>query len=274
MLLDVYTGRHMVALVTGGGRGIGRVVALRLASNGWDVAIAARSENELKETVVLASKEAKRGRMISVTADVADPAAAGEMVRRTEKELGPIDLLINNAGVTGPLAPFWENDPGDWWRCQEINLRGPMLCCREVVPSMMAREGGRIINVSSGAGIFAIANMGAYAVSKAALIRFSEQLALELAPYKIAVFPIRPGVVRTRMVEQARRQIPIVQQFLDEGRDVPPEATADMVEFLASGRADALSGYTFSADQNWEELVRRAEDVRQKQLYLLRMGEL
>ena len=76
------------------------------------------------------------------------------------------------------------------------------------------------------------------------------------------------------MVEQARQRVRIVQQFLDEGRDVPPEATADMVEFLASGRADALSGYTFSADQNWEELIRRAEDVRRNKLYLLRMGEL
>jgi NAD(P)-dependent dehydrogenase (short-subunit alcohol dehydrogenase family) len=149
-----------------------------------------------------------------------------------------------------------------------------MLCSREVVPGMIRRHGGRIVNLTSGAGVRAIPNLGAYAISKAAVIRFSEQLALELAPHGISVFPIRPGVVQTRMVESARRSVPIIQKFLDEGRDVPPEATADLVEYLATGKADSLSGCLFSVKDNWDEMVRRAAEIRSEQMYLLRVREL
>jgi len=262
----------MIALITGGGRGIGRAVALRLANNQWDVAIASRSANELAETAGIA--KAASGRMLSITADVASAEDVRSMVQRTEKELGPIDLLVNNAGVAGPLAPFWETDPRDWWRCQEVNVLGPMLCCREVVPGMMRRRSGRIVNLTSGAGLRAIANLGAYAISKASVIRFSEQLAMELAPHGITVFPIRPGVVRTRMVESVRERVPVVQNFLDQGRDVPPEATADLVEYLASGKADSLSGCVLSVEENWDEMVSRAEEIRSEQMYVLRMREL
>ncbi len=122
----------MIALITGGGRGIGRAVALRLAKNGWGVAIASRSANELAETVDEAG-----GRMLSITADVASAEDVRVMVERTERELGAIDLLVNNAGVPGPTVPFWETDPQDWWRCQEVNVLGPMLCCRQVVPAWL-----------------------------------------------------------------------------------------------------------------------------------------
>lgn len=196
------------------------------------------------------------------------------MVERAETELGPIDLLVNNAGVAGPLSPFWETDPADWWRCQEINVRGPMLCSRAVVPGMMQRRRGRIINLSSGAGAQAVPNMGTYALSKAAMMRFSEQLALELGPYGIAVFALRPGVVKTRMVESVRQNVPIVQKYLDEGRNVPPEATADLVEYIAAGKADALSGCVLSVRENWDEMVRRAEEIRREQMYMLRLREL
>jgi len=258
----------MVALITGGGRGIGRAVALRLAKNGWDVAIAARSADELSAT----ARECG-GRTLAITADVASPEQVHAMVQRTESELGPIDLLVNNAGVAGPLLPFVETDPADWWHVQEVNVRGPMLCCHEVVPGMIRRGRGRILNLASGAGGFAIPNMGPYALSKAAIIRFSEQLALELAPHGIQVFPIRPGVVRTRMVEAVRQRVPVVQKFLDDGRDAPPEATADLVEYIASGKADALSGYVLSVRENWDEMVRRAEEIQREQMYLLRMRE-
>jgi 3-oxoacyl-[acyl-carrier protein] reductase len=259
----------MVALITGGGRGIGQAVALRLARNGWDVAIASRSAGELADTAAQAGRK-----MLAITTDVSVADDVRAMVRRTESELGPIDLLVNNAGITGPMTPFWETDPQDWWRCQEVNLLGPVLCCRAAVPGMIERKRGRIVNLSSGAGVRPVPNFGAYAVSKASVLRFSEQLALELAPHGIAVFPIRPGVVRTRMVESVRQSVPIVQKFLDEGRDVPPEATADLVEYLASGRADALSGCLLSVRENWDEMVRRAEEIHREQMYTLRLREL
>jgi 3-oxoacyl-[acyl-carrier protein] reductase len=259
----------MVALITGGGRGIGRAVALRLAKHGWDVSIAARSPEELAAT----AKEAG-GQTLAITADVASPEQVRAMVQRTESELGPIDLLVNNAGIAGPMQPFWETDPADWWHCQEVNVRGPMLCCREVVPGMMRRRRGRIVNLSSGAGAFPVPNLGPYALTKAAVMRFSEQLAMELGPHGIQVFPIRPGVVRTRMAEHVARNVPMVQKSLDDGRDVPPEATADLVEYLASGKADALSGCVLSAEENWDEMVNRAEEIRREQMYVLRLREL
>jgi NAD(P)-dependent dehydrogenase (short-subunit alcohol dehydrogenase family) len=259
----------MNALITGGGRGIGRAVALRLANNGWNVAISSRSPRELAETASLT-----KGKVLPITADVSAPDDVDRMVERTRNEFGSIDLLVNNAGVAGPLAPFWETDPTEWWRCQEVNVLGPMLCCSKVVPRMMERRKGCIVNLTSGAGLRALPNMGAYALSKAAVIRFSEQLALELAPYGISVFPVRPGVVRTSMVESVRRKAPVVQSMLDAGLDVPPEATADLVEFLASGKADSLSGRIFSVAENWDEMLRRADEIRNQEMYLLRVQEL
>jgi NAD(P)-dependent dehydrogenase (short-subunit alcohol dehydrogenase family) len=214
------------------------------------------------------------GRTLAIQADVASPEQVHAMVQRTETELGPIDLLVNNAAVAGPLLPFWETDPAEWWRCQEVNVRGPMLCCHEVVPGMMRRRGGRIVTLSSGAGVRAVPNMGSYSLSKAAVMRFSEQLAMELAPYGIQVFAVRPGVVRTRMVETVRQNVPIVQKFLDDGRDVPPEATADLIEYIAAGKADALSGCVLSVEEPWDEMVRRAEEIKRDQMYMLRVKEL
>src|SRR5947209_14631984 len=221
------------ALVTGGGRGIGQGIALGLVRVGMQVAVAARSADELAETVNLAGRNT-----IAHAADVSDPAAVRDTVRVVEERLGPIDLLVNNAGIGGPFGPLWENDPDDWWRCLQVNLRGPFLCCREVLPGMIARGGGRIVNVASGAGTYAIPHMSAYVASKTALIRLSEQLALEAGPYGVKVFAIRPGVVRTAMVEVGRKAIPLIQKILDEGQEVTPQVVAELVLFLASGKAD------------------------------------
>jgi NAD(P)-dependent dehydrogenase (short-subunit alcohol dehydrogenase family) len=116
--------------------------------------------------------------------------------------------------------------------------------------------------------------MSAYVTSKTALIRFSEQLALELQPYAVSVFPIRPGIVRTAMVEASRHRLPFVQKLLDDGLEVTPDVVADLVLFLASGRADALSGRLFSVGEDVEEIVRRAPDVHRDDLYSLRVRNL
>jgi NAD(P)-dependent dehydrogenase (short-subunit alcohol dehydrogenase family) len=242
---------------------------LGLAENGWGVAIAARSADELDETAKLS-----KGRMLAVATDVADASAVKALVQRVEQSLGPVTLLINNAGTGTPLGPFWENDPVEWWRCQEVNVRGPMLLCREIVPGMVARRAGCIINVASGAGTNTFPDLSAYVVSKTALIRFSEQLALELKPHGVSVFPIRPGVVRTRMLEESRGRLPFIQQFLDRGVDVPPEVPARLVLKLASGCADSLSGRLFSIDDDVDEMVQRAEEIHASDRYLLRMQKL
>jgi NAD(P)-dependent dehydrogenase (short-subunit alcohol dehydrogenase family) len=116
--------------------------------------------------------------------------------------------------------------------------------------------------------------MSAYVVSKTALIRLSEQLALELQPHGVSVFPIRPGIVRTAMVEDARGRVPLIQKLLDEGREVTPDRVAELVLFLASGRADALSGRLFSVDEDVEEVLRRAGEVRESDFYTLRLRKL
>src|SRR5262249_19585560 len=248
----------MVALVTGGGRGIGQGIALRLAKEGWAVAIAARSADQLQATI--RQNEGHDGRIFGVPADVTSSNSVREMVRQVEETFGHVTLLVNNAGTGGPIGPFWHNDADHWWQCQEVNLRGPMLCCREILPGMVARKNGRIINVASGGGCQAIPEMSAYVTSKTALIRFSEQLAVELQPYGVSVFSIHPGGVHTAMVEEARKKLPFIQDLLDAGKTVTPDLAADLVVFLASGKADELSGRFFSVDENANEIAQRASD--------------
>jgi NAD(P)-dependent dehydrogenase (short-subunit alcohol dehydrogenase family) len=259
----------MTALVTGGGRGIGRGVALRLASAGMTVAISARSVGQLDETVTMA-----KGKVIAVAADVADPHSVRAMVHEVEAKLGPVDLLINNAGTGGPFGPIWEADADEWWRCLEVNLRGPFVCCREILPGMIARKSGRIINVVSGAGCMALADMSAYVASKTALIRLSEQIAIEAAPHGVTCFALRPGVVRTALLEEALPKLPILQKMLDDGREVSTDVVADLVLLLASGNADALNGRTLSVYDDQNEILRRAADVVKDELYLLRVRTL
>jgi len=246
----------MTALVTGGGRGIGRGIALGLARAGWNVAVAARSEEQLRETVSLAG-----ARAMAFAADLSDPSSVTALARKVEGELGSVDQLVNNAAMGGQFQPFWDSDPLLWWRCQELNVRAPMLLCRELLPGMIARRSGRIINVVSGAGCQAYPDMSAYVVSKTALVRLSEQLALELKPHGISVFPIRPGIVRTAMVEEARRRLPYIQKMLDDGLEVTPDVVAQLVVTLASGVADSLSGRLFSVGDDVAAMVQRAGEI-------------
>jgi NAD(P)-dependent dehydrogenase (short-subunit alcohol dehydrogenase family) len=239
-----------VAIVTGGGRGIGKTIAIELAKAGCSLAVIARCEDQLVETVKGITQLGARA--ISFTADVSDPAAVQKMVLEVELTLGSVNLLVNNAGLAGPIGPTWEADADAWWRCLEVNLRGPMLCARAVLPGMIAGGGGRIVNVASGAGTFAIPYLGAYVTSKTALIRFTEILALETAALGVKVFAIEPGTVRTSMAgyalesKEGRRWMPWFGEIFKRGEDVPADHAADLVVLLASGRADALSGRFFT----------------------------
>jgi NAD(P)-dependent dehydrogenase (short-subunit alcohol dehydrogenase family) len=264
-----------VALVTGGGRGIGRAMARALAAAGAAVAVSARSADQLAETVAEITDAG--GQVTALPVDVSDPGAVVQMVGEAEQRLGPLDLLVNNAAVGGHVGPIWEADPEEWWRCLEINLRGPFLCARAALPGMVARGRGRIVNVASGAGPQPVPYLSGYVTSKAALIRFTENLALEARPHGIRAFALDPGTVRTAMTEQAltspagQKWLPWFRDLFEQGRDVPPERAAQLVCLLASGKADALTGRFISVAYDVEELIARAEEIEQGDLYTLRL---
>ena len=267
-----------IALITGGGRGLGRVVAWALASAGAAVIVLARSTSQLAETVALV--EVEGGQAFALTVDVTDGQAVRQAVGEIIAQVGPVDLLVNNAGLAKPFGPTWEIDPEEWWRCVEVNLRGALLCSLAVLPGMVSRHRGRIINMVSDAGTIAIPHGSAYVISKTALIRFTENLASETDEHGISVFAMIPGTVRTPMTEEmldipeVQRYAPWFQEIFDQGLDVPPEECARLALELASGRADALSGCCLSITDDISELVKQATLVREKNLYTLRMGRL
>jgi NAD(P)-dependent dehydrogenase (short-subunit alcohol dehydrogenase family) len=264
-----------VAVVTGGSRGLGRAFALELASAGAAVAIVARSGDQLADTVSLI--EARGGLAAAFAADVTDRAAVDQVVSRIEREVGPVDLLVNNAGVGGPPGPLWETDPDRWWYCIQVNVFGPLLFSRSVLPSMISRRRGRIINVASAAGTMAIPYLSAYVLSKTALLRFTENLAAEVREHGIGVFAISPGTVRTALTaetSESRTWLPWLQGIFDQGRDVPPDLGARLVLLVASGRADALSGRFLQVGDNLDDLVQRAGEIVQNNLYTLKLSQL
>jgi len=270
--------RSQVAIVTGAGRGLGRAIALALARAGARVGVVARSEEQLAETV--GGVREAGAEALAVVTDVSDPAAVERMARQVERTLGPADLLVNNAGTTGPLGPMWEADLGEWWHSIEVNLRGPYLCSRAFLPGMIERRRGRIINLSTSAATVAVAHMGAYVIAKTALIRFTENLAAELIDSGVSVFAISPGTVRTAMTddilesEAGKKWLPWFRKLFDRGRDVPAEKAAELVVQLAAGRADTLSGRFLDVSDDLAQLLGRLEELKRGDLYTLRVGKL
>jgi NAD(P)-dependent dehydrogenase (short-subunit alcohol dehydrogenase family) len=256
-----------IAVVTGGRRGLGRAFAQALAAAGWQVAIVTRQAVEVDGAQTF-------------IADVMDEAAIGRAVGDIERSLGPIDLLVNNAGVIGPLGPFIESTVADWWRTIEVDLLGQVICAHAVLPGMIARVGGCIVNLCSGGGATMFPYFSAYVTAKTALIRFSECLAHEVKPHGIAVFAMGPGTVRTAMSEhslnspEGRKWLPWFADIFTEGRDLPAERPAALLCQLASGRFDALSGrYLYPAD-DLEQLLAAVPDIEAGKLYSLQVKRL
>jgi len=243
-----------VALVTGGGRGIGANIARELVAGGARVAVAARSSDEL-ETLALEIEA------YPVVADVSSRESVDAMVRAVESGLGPVDLLAANAGISAQEARAWEADPDEWWHVFEVNVLGVYLCCRAVIPGMLERGRGRIVITGSGAAYLPGSTNSAYSASKAAVWRLGDVLARQLEG-RIPVFVISPGLVRTRMTTWAG----------DDAPWTPPKLAPQLVRVLASGRADALSGrYIHAEHDDIEDLIARADEIREKDLNAIRL---
>ena len=245
-----------VVLVTGGGRGIGRGIALELADAGARVAVAARTREQVEAT-------ASEVGGVAIEADVSDRADVERMVAHAEAEHGPLDILVNNAGIALWEENAWELEPEDWWRILEVNVLGVYLCCRTVIPGMIERGGGRIVNVASGAAYLPGSRSTAYSASKAAVHRFSETLATQLAPHGIPVFSISPGLVRTELIGD---------NFGDDAPWTPPELAPRLVRALAGGRLDALSGrYLHAEHDDIDDVASRADEIVAADLNAIRL---
>ena len=190
-----------VALVTGGGRGIGRAIALALAAEGCDVSLASRTENEIDQVASEIEKLGARG--LAVPTDVSDPIAVERMVEETLRTFGHIDVFVNNAGFA-VFRPLLDVTLGDWDRTMAVNLRGAFLCAQKVAEVMVKQRSGTIVTICSSASRKAYPNQTAYVASKHGLLGLSKGLNLELKPYGIRVHAVCPGGVDTRLTADAR----------------------------------------------------------------------
>jgi NAD(P)-dependent dehydrogenase (short-subunit alcohol dehydrogenase family) len=258
-----------VALVTGASRGVGQELARALAGAGYDVALAARSD--LSETAGLVGGEGRRALQLSL--DVTDRAAVDDAVAQTKRDLGPIDLVVNNAGTDRALSPLWEADPDEWWADVDVHLRGTFLVCHASLPGMLDRSSGRIVNVSSNAALRPSPYNSAYGAAKAAILNLTESLAESLESRGVQVFAISPGYVKTALTDnllEAQEERGWFPHLV--GREtLDPALAGRLVLTLASGRADALSGRFFHALDDIEELIGRAEEIVREELYVARL---
>ena len=244
--------KTQTAIVTGGGRGIGRMIALALAREGADVLICGRDENALKQTAAEIQQLGRRA--VATVCDVSQEIEIEAMVQSALREFGCVSILVNNAGIAGPTAPITSVSTKDWDETIAVNLTSAFLCARAVIPGMIAHKAGKIVNISSVAGRMGYALRGPYAVSKWGMIGLTKTLALECGPNNIQVNAILPGpttgermqAVIDQRAQELGKSAAEVEKLYVEGtalkRMVDPEHVAAMTVFLASSDGDSITG--------------------------------
>ncbi len=250
--------KDRVAIVTGGGMGIGRAIALRFAEEGAAVVVAARTMPKLEEVVQQIT--AKGGRATAIQTDVTDEAQVKNMVAKTLDIYKKIDILVNNSGIAAVSARVWEIKLEDWNRVIATNLTGPMLCTREVMKHMIERKQGNIVNISSDAGTVGTPTRGSYCASKWGLIGLTRTAALEAARYNIRVNSVAPGPTEGERALRSMdalagatgRTIDELMKMTVSGtamrRMAKPEEIASAVLFLASDDSSGMTGQTINVN--------------------------
>ncbi len=254
--------QNATLLLTGAGSGVGRAIALEFARHGANVVCVGRRKERLDETVALIQKEGGTG--LALAADVTDQQQVERVVAQTLQQFGKIDILYNNAGSFQTLGAVWEVDPDQWWKDVTINLRGTMLCCHAVLPHMIARDSGLVINMSGGNQI---PGGTGYSCSKVAVIRLTELLARELQRKgsKVLAVIMGPGFVRTEMTElqltsdEGRYWLPSSQEAIDTGRARPPEDCARKSIELVQLVRPAFNGQSFGVGTDFQKIIKDLE---------------
>ncbi|HEX5368325.1 MAG TPA: SDR family oxidoreductase [Dehalococcoidia bacterium] len=266
--------RGQVAVVTGGGGGIGREIARGLAEEGASVAITGRTAATLEESAKLI--ESYSVKALPFPADVTDVAAMKRLVAETEATFGPVDVFVSNAAIEGTFGPMWEVSNEAWRRTLEVNVMGGFNCAQAVLPGMVERRRGRLIFVGSGGGLFAVPYDTGYSTTKAALIRLCEGISIEVEEFGISTWVIHPGVVHTGMSDTVlndpagRKWLPAYEQAMSRGA-TPIELASQLCNFLASGEADGLSGRFVSVNDDYRDMARRAAEIRAGDMHTLRL---
>jgi len=253
------------AMVTGGGRGLGRATALALAERGARVAALARTLDEVEETARQIRQQYGVGRSMAIRADVTreeDVTAAFSTLR---KRWGHVDILVNNAGAMGATKPLLSLSLAEWQQAINVNLNGAFLCSREAFRDMAQRRSGRIVNVSSDSAAIAVPSLGPYSVAKAAVEHFTRLLAAEGALVGVVAVCVRPGILDTRMQEDIRSRpaeaIPpelraVFAAYKQKGMLLSPERPAQIIAYLCSGPAREINGQVLDTREVEAMLVR------------------
>lgn len=266
------------AIVTGAGGGIGRALALEFARAGARVVCSGRTESKVRETRRLIESEGLSG--FSIRVDVTDWSQVQGMIDQVLQKFRSIDLLFNNAGSFRWVGPVWEAEPDVWWYDVTVNLRGSMLCCRAVLPHMIKKNQGVIINMDGGGGSNG-PNLGgsAYGCSKAALLRFTEGLAreLEMEGSSVLVFCMMPGFVHTQMTEyliaspEREKWQRHVRKLMGSEVELPPEACAKATINLLKIASPELNGRIFYVDTDFKRVAHEKERIKNENLYVMHL---
>ncbi len=266
-----------VSIITGGSMGIGRAIANAFLREGCHCVLAARGEQALAAAEEELAATGPGGKAFS--ADVANEKDVQSLVDFTLEEFGAVDILVNCAGILGPIGPSTNVDTDKWWETLEINLRGTFLCTQLVLRTMIQQDRrGKVINLAGGGAASPRPRFSAYAASKAAVVRLTETLAEETKQYGIDINVIAPGAVNTRLLDQVMEAgeaagKEYLEQSLRQKQEggVSPEVAAELAVFLASNRSDGLTGKFISAVwDDWRSLPGRIPEVMRSDIYTLR----
>ena len=268
--------KDKVVVVTGGGRGLGRVYAQSFARCGARTIICDMNADDMRQTVESSFKEGFE--ILSYQCDITDTEQVARVFSSIKEEAGDVEILVNNAGITDPGGPVWETDIDKWIKLININIIGQYLCIKNVITEMKQNGNGTIINIASGAGVKALPYMSAYVISKTAMIRLTEQIAVEAGEFGIKAFAVSPGVVNTEMTKSAyasegwKKWMPWLEEKVKGGENVPPEKVAELIILLASGGADELSGCLVTSSDDVSELIRQSEVLKDESFLKLRIN--
>lgn len=251
--------KDRVAVITGAGRGIGKRLAIAFAAEGAKVALVARTLPELH----IAQMEITHtgGMSMVAPADVGDYHQVDDVIDAIGRRFGAIDILVNAAGIQGPIGPTGEVDPKAWAEVVRVNLLGVFHCCRAVLPAMVARRSGKIINLSGGGAAYSRPFFSGYAASKVGVVRLTETLADEVAEHNVQVNAMAPGATYTHMTDQvieagerAGSKAFEEAQVTRQTRGVPPDKQIALALFLVSPRSNHITGKFLHVNDDWPKL--------------------